>query len=527
MRTHPYTRFATALFVIIALVAMMIPASSMADTEPTSGSLIIHKYAMSNTLDATPGDGTVQTPPAGATPLDGITFKIYSVVVDTSTDSQGVYPDTSGAITVTYDSSGDPASITDVAGNTFTVTAVASPNDSLSSTGIVTGSDGSGAATTGTIPEGIYLAIEQTPPASMGITSISAPFIVAVPMASADGTSWINPVNVYPKNEAVAVSKTANVQSVSVGDKVSYTITAGVPADLSDIQTYTINDTLDNALNFDSITTPLEATDNSGNSIEVPAGDYTISPTSPSSTGNTPVAVTFSGAGITWLAANKIVSVQVVLNATVNSNITTSVTATNTATASFTNNSGITTTTNPSPVPPALIHTGTITVTKQDDLSGDPLSGAVFKVASSQANAEAGNYLETDASGNILDVGDSGYGATGTNPVTITTGSNGIGSVSGLADQANGSPATYWITETTAPAGYNLLVSPVQVDFSGAAASNNWTAAITVKDSKGFVLPLTGAAGVALFTIIGIVLVGCAIILTVNMKKKRTAQAIK
>jgi len=498
----------------------MIPVTSMAD--PTTGTLIIHKYGMDSTSQAgSAGTGEVTTP--SGTPLDGVTFKVYTVVVDSTTDSQGVYPDTSNGITITgYDGS-TPTKITDSASptpNTFNIVPVAA-NPDLSNTGITTANDptnGDGSASTGVIPQGIYLVVEQTPPASLGVTTMSAPFVVAVPMAKTDGTGWIDPVNVYPKNETLAVTKTVDKSSVSVGDSVAYTITSGVPFDMTGVTGYTINDTLDPSLNFDTVGS-LVANLPSG-TMPVPTTDYSVSPTAPSTSGGAAVTITFNSDGIDFLTTNKVVSITSILNATVNSGIKASITATNTATASVTNGSGTMTSL---PSDPVVIHTGTIEVTKEDATSGDTLSGATFKVASSLTNAQNNQFLQTDSSGNIIDVGDTNYGS-GTD-VSLTTAAGGIGSVSGLADIKSGSPANYWLVETTAPQGYNMLVTPVEVSFTSANESNNWTASITVKDTTGFTLPLTGAAGVALFTIMGVVLVGCAVILTVNMRKKRAAKA--
>ena len=513
-----HTKFIGALFTVIALVVAMLPTTLMA--APTTGTLIIHKYSMTDVSQATtPGTGQEITDPsqlpAGAKPLSGVTFKIYSVVVDATTATQGAYP-ASG--TITPDNAANPTSITDSEGTTFAVAALTSPNAALSNTGVTT--DANGAATAGPIPQGIYLVIEQTPDSTSGITAPSAPFVVAVPMANAEGTDWINPVNVYPKNEMLAVTKSVDTTSVAIGDSVAYTIDAGVPSTLSDITTYNVNDTLDDSLNFDSITEPIVATASDGTTtIDVPSDQnlYTITPSAAATGGGANVVVSFNQDGVNWLATNNIRSVAVVLNATVNNTLATQITAVNAATASFVDKNNHETVTNPSNE--VDIHTGTIQVTKVNARGGATLSGAVFKVASSLTNAQNNNFLREDSAGNVLDTTDTGY-ADATD-ITITTGDNGVGTVSGLADMSSDTAATYWISETQAPAGYNILVNPVEVSFTGASSTNNWTAAVTVNNSSGFTLPLTGAAGIALFSMIGVILVGLAILLTANMRKKR------
>jgi len=534
MKTLKRTRLAGVLFVVIALLAMMIPVTSMAD--PTTGTLIIHKYWMNNTAEATaPGTGNStdeSNVPADATPLQGITFKIYTVTVDSAAagQTQGVYPDTSNGIKITQYNGDDPSEITDSNNQTYSVTLLTLPN---SDTSVTTNADG--IATASDIPQGIYLVVEQPQAqgATPSVTTMCAPFIVAVPMADQTTGEMMDTVNVYPKNEVLSVTKTADKTSVQAGDSVAYNITTNVPTDLTDVTSFAINDQLDSSLNYDSVS-GLVANLPDGTTDTVPAADYTVDPAAAQTTGGALVTITLNSDGIDYLRANKAVSLSATLNVIVNKGIADNITATNTATASVTttDDTGKTETLTSNPSDPVVVHTGTIQITKQDPAdTNTPMPGAVFKVASSEVNAKNNDFLEYDTDGNIIDVNDPNYvtDPAQANYVTITTGSDSIGKVSGLADLDNSTdpatPASYWIVETTAPAGYNLLVSPVEVSFNDANEANNWTEAITVNDTKGFTLPLTGAAGVAVFTIVGVVLVGCAVILTVNMKKRKAQAA--
>ena len=518
-------KLAAIALVIVALVAMMIPITAVA-APPQSGTLNIHKYSMTDASKATsPGTGDASDEanvPADAVPLEGVTFKVYSVVIDSSTENgQGVYP-APGAITP--DSLTNPTKITDSKGQVFSITAVAAPHAALSSTGITTDADG--LATTGDIPQGIYLVLEQDA-SSLGVTAPASPFVVAVPMAKADGTGWINPVNVYPKNEMLTLKKTVDKPSVSVGDTINWTIDAALPSGLDNIKSYTITDQLDSALDCTGVS--LLATDTvTGLPVVIPAANYTLTPTTFPAASGALVKVVFNQTGIDWFAANNVKSVRVVIATKVNESVATEINVPNQANASFTNKSDETTDLDPSNE--TDIHTGTLEITKIDpaiidnpdqpgDLGAKRLEGAIFKIALTSADAKAGDFLRVDADGNIIKPGDANY-ATATD-ITITTGADGTGSFTGLADLMNDTAATYWVSETKAPAGYNILVNPVQVVFNAATKANDWTAEITVRDSKGFTLPLTGAAGVAIFTIAGIVLVGLAVMLTINLKKKK------
>ena len=76
----------------------------------------------------------------------------------------------------------------------------------------------------------------------------------------------------------------------------------------------------------------------------------------------------------------------------------------------------------------------------------------------------------------------------------------------------------YYIEETKAPSGYNLLQDPVKASFDDEDTNH-----VVVKDivnKKGFTLPNTGGVGTLLLVVFGIVLIGLAIILTMNKKKK-------
>ncbi|MCL2654260.1 MAG: SpaH/EbpB family LPXTG-anchored major pilin [Coriobacteriia bacterium] len=520
-------RLAGVLLVIVAMIAMLLPTTLMA-APPQTGELIIHKYLMDDASKATwPGTGEAadasHLPSAtDAKPLGGVTFKVYSVTIDSDTENgQGVYP-APGAITITGGTPAAPTQITDSKGTTFSIT---SAPGSLSSTGIITvlnGAEDDATATTGDIAQGIYLVIEQDASA-LGVTAPSAPFVVAVPMAKADGTGWTNPVHVYPKNEKLTMTKTASKPSVTVGDAVAWTINAAVPSDLSDIVSYEVSDQLDNALTYVSVTEPIVALKADGiSTINVPSSGSPVLYTITAGTASVPVKVTFNTDGIAWLKTNNIRSVKIVINTLVNNKIIDAAhhdVIDNTAKATFTNLDDVITdiTSNKEEV-----HTGTVEVTKVDSITGAAVNGAVFKIASSSANAKAGDFLREDASGNILDVGAADYGTA--TDITLDTASGNTATYEGLADVISSNPGIYWLSETKAPAGYNILVNPVKVDFSSATTLNHWTVVVTVKDSHGFTLPLTGAAGVAVFTIVGIVLIGSAVALVANTRRKsRTA----
>lgn len=100
--------------------------------------------------------------------------------------------------------------------------------------------------------------------------------------------------------------------------------------------------------------------------------------------------------------------------------------------------------------------------------------------------------------------------------------------ISGLAT------GTYYLTETRAPDGYNQLRNPVKIEIVDAdggvdgaldnepEGSADGYLDITVNNTKGFELPVTGGMGTFMFTASGVAIMSAAIILIVIQRKKKT-----
>ena len=101
----------------------------------------------------------------------------------------------------------------------------------------------------------------------------------------------------------------------------------------------------------------------------------------------------------------------------------------------------------------------------------------------------------------------------------ITTGDNGAATFAKY--EANGTNYDYYLVETQAPSGYNLLNNAVKVNFTDAeveATAGVYT--VKVPNSSGIQLPITGGTGTVIFTIIGIALMVGAVVLFVVSRKK-------
>lgn len=128
---------------------------------------------------------------------------------------------------------------------------------------------------------------------------------------------------------------------------------------------------------------------------------------------------------------------------------------------------------------------------------------------------------------------------------TLTSDANGLFKVIGLDD------GTYYLKETKAPAGYNLLTQEITVVITATTTNGqNWTngqassaltnlavtadstagtgdtstgiAGITVANNKGSTLPETGGIGTTIFYVLGSVLVLAAVVLLVTKKRMST-----
>ena len=94
--------------------------------------------------------------------------------------------------------------------------------------------------------------------------------------------------------------------------------------------------------------------------------------------------------------------------------------------------------------------------------------------------------------------------------------------------EANGTNYDYYLVETQAPSGYNILDNAVKVNFTAedvAGTAGIYT--VQVPNKSGIQLPITGGTGTVIFTVIGIALMVGAVVLFVVSRKKAKAKESK
>lgn len=335
-----------------------------------------------------------------------------------------------------------------------------------------------------------------------------------------------NTVNL--KTEAPSITKTADSDTVSIGQVVKYTVAGSVPDTTGYSEyVYKINDTLSNGLDF---VNDANGTAVNGNTVNVTVAfkNETVSPA-----GTTPTTASLSGANkrtmaldlSEWVRANqtnKGKEFTVTYYAKVNNKAV--VTEKNSATLEYGNNPGDTTTTTPSE---AKTPTYSLDINKIKTESKEKLEGAKFSLYTSETDAKNGtNPIKvTGSNGNYV-----------VDPTSTTTEFESVTSIGdkGYNLHVNGlAEGTYYLVETKAPDGFNKLTAPIVVKITKSTDTdvNNWTISkdgevendkiIDVENSTGSLLPSTGGMGTIAFTVVAALLVlGVAVSFIRDRKKE-------
>ena len=313
------------------------------------------------------------------------------------------------------------------------------------------------------------------------------------------------------KTEAPSITKTADKDTVSIGQVVKYTVTGSVPDTTGYSEyVYKIHDTLSNGLDFvnDENGTALGEGATTVN-VKVAFTDTSVTPA-----GATPTTATLDTTNnkkmsldlSAWVRnnqTNKGKEFTVTYYAKVNKDAV--VTEKNKAQLEYGNKPGETTTTTPSE---AKTPTYPLDINKIKKGSEEKLAGAKFKLYKDSAENESNVIKVTGSEGKYV-----------VDPTSNTTEFESVDSIDdkGYNLHVNGLDAgTYYLVETKAPAGYNKLTDPIKVTITK-TGDTEWTVSkgdevetdkiIDVENSTGSILPSTGGMGTIAFTVVAALLV--------------------
>ena len=338
----------------------------------------------------------------------------------------------------------------------------------------------------------------------------------------------VNNVEVQAKSEVPSIDKViVNADSGNgkgtaqdVGSVVDFKLTSKVPAMASyDTYTYIVNDTMSSGLTFNK-------------DVAVTIGgenytDFTVAQNGQSFT------ITFNNFINQKAHAGK--DIVITYSATLNENALATDKETNTVYLQYSNNPNSDTKGN-TPEKVVYVYDFDLVIDKYtgDETTGERLSGAKFVLMNSDKTKyyyydEANKNVQWNSleSGEKLeDVLAEEY--TGNTKVTqVTTDANDAAKFQGLDS------GTYYLHETEAPAGYNLLKEDVtvtitatygedgQITSSSAASTNNgqYQQVQKIENKSGTELPSTGGIGTTIFYIAGAILVIAAGVLLVTRRR--------
>lgn len=486
-------------------------------------SLTVHKYL--GATSSLPHNGTKLTEEQlkGLTsqkPLQGVKFKLYQVEgVDVDTNEGVAVASKIGNMTLPGDvvtsgimvdgkkytlKAANPAEMTtDAQGQAvFTV-----PNVGLANGVYVVVEDLAGSGDLKTSDDTAVDKAKVTP---------AAPFAVSMPMTKPDGTGLNKDVHVYPKNQVNELDKTVKDAGKNVGDDIVYTIsTTSTGADTNgdgkmdskDLGgVYEIVDTLDPNLTYKSVTVKVK-----GQAVNADENGYTLTKEQTGDPKQDKVTVSFKGTTLDTIAAGAKVELELI--ATVKQNSDNGVIPNQ---AKLYPNDWAKKHDKPVDSPKVETKHGDIVIKKVNKDDG-ALKDAIFTV-----------HLDNSAKKDCSTYGEAIKTSEATND-------QGLVKISDLQltnfidgkEVETDKQVPYCLVEKQAPKGYQLLPKAIPFkltkegtvkDMADAITANAGNAT-TITNYKNPGLPLTGAQGILLVSVLGLILVSAGVVLTVKRRK--------
>lgn len=471
--------FATGAVALLGAAGMLnAPAASAAPIKPDQdGSITVHALTMPNGGGVV-GTGMQQTP-SGSNPIDGAKFKLEKSKIDITTNDGY-----SSALALRATSFGS----TDTAFGEKTGT---------------TGSDG--AYKFDNLKPGVYLLTQTGAPAGK---TLMAPAIVFVPMTNPTNTSeWVYDIHVYPKNgDAGKITKTDITTPgtpITVGSTMKWQMDVPIP-DIGASDSFKTFKVQDLPTNMKAMNVTSAVIDPTGTNTSMTVDtDYTVATDTP---GTNQLQVEFTASGLTKINAGKGKTMRLVVTTKVLDTVTTTDGVTNAAKAIYTTTSGGAGSTGEiesDPNNPAKTTFGKLKILNEN-ATGTKLSDAQFQIFACEGNGTKGTALQVN----------------GTDTFTINDANTGV-----TVEPLGATDGQLCLVQTKAPEGYQQLAGPQKFDFTSAkiAAASDKTVTVTVKNTSTNsitgLLPNTGGMGIALFVVLGLVLLGGA---AVYMHRQRS-----
>lgn len=484
--------FATGAVALLGAAGMLnAPAASAAPIDATrNGSITVHALTMP-TGGAVNATGMVQAIPEGAKVIKDATFKLEKSTINITTNAGY-----SQALRLTAQSFGG------------------TDTDFGAPTGI-TGGDGS--YTFSNLKPGVYLLSQVSAPAGKTLMN---PAVVFVPLTNPTDTSqWVYDIHVYPKNgDAGKITKTDITPKgtpIAVGSTMTWQMDVPIP-DIGASDSYTKFVVQDLPTNMKAMGVTSAVLDPTSSAVPLTGGgsDYDVVLGTPPDTNQ--LQVTFNGNGLNRINAAKGKTLRLTVTTEVLGTVTPDSGVTNAAKAIYTTAKGgaSETTIESDPKNPANTTFGNLKILNKDADTSQALSGGKFKIYKC-----AGNPLGTETTGEPIAVTPIGS-STATSEFEITNAASGI-----TLGPLGTTTQDLCLVQTAAAGGYQMLAGPKTFAFTKdlVTAGPNKTVTVTVNNTASGaitgLLPNTGGMGIALFVIVGLVLLGGA---AVYMHRQRS-----
>lgn len=491
---------ASVLGVCMCLTGVDAATTALPDlSEGKTGSLTIHKYSSSSEGGTPTGtEEDAKSLPADAEPLEGIEFTLFKY---------GGTEEIGKEIPV-YDEEN-----LDGSKGSWTYTVSEVPVE-----GVSKDTDETGEIKFESLALGRYLVVETYAPEA--VTKKTEPFFVDIPMSDPkDRDKWIYDVSVYPKNvvdwDDPEIDKDITApgnkhETATVGDELTWIINSKNPTTIRDYTKYTISDTLDDKLSLvtDSVKVTWGKDFESAEAVAdsnydfVPSGQtFTVSfkPEYLST-------VTKSDADNVYyfyvLYKTKLTEAKYDADGNAEA-------IENDASVTYDYKNKPKDDTGFTDIPDddkPEVHTGGLKFTKVNS-KGNKLTGAEFKIATTEDNARNGIFVQNPEGGDM----------------TAVSGDDGIISFDGLAYGTTGQSAkegssTYWVVETKAPEGYQLLTAPKSFTVDWQLHSTVHAEDTTLVNNALSELPKTGSESAIICISLGTMLLAAGVIFAAKKK---------